>query len=155
MKNLLIQSALLLIVSQSFAQQMKDGDVPVAVRQAFSQKFPKAKEVKWSKESNTEYEAEFKGESANQSSNFDSSGKWLITETEISTKSLPTAVQATLKREFSGYKIEESELAQTPDRGTFYELELEKGQEAIVAQIDANGKTLKTEKSKESGEKKD
>lgn len=154
MKNTLISLALLLVVSSAGGQKLKESEVPMAVRQAFAKQFATAKGVKWSKESETEYEAEFKSSVGVQSANFDSAGKWLITETEVPAKSLPTAVQATLKKDFEKYKIEESENAETPDQGSFYEIELKQGEKSIVVQLTPAGKVLKTEEVKKEGKKK-
>ena len=155
MKTTLINLVLLLAVSSASGQALKESEVPMAVRQAFAKQFSAVNGVKWSKESDTEYEAEFKTAGAEQSTNFDSAGKWLITETEVPAKSLPAAVQATLKKDFEKYKLEEAEKAETPDRGTFYEIELEQGEKSMVVQITPAGKVLKTEEAKEEGKKKD
>ena len=41
-------------------QKLKESEVPTAVKDAFSKSFPNAKKVAWSKETDTEFEAEFK-----------------------------------------------------------------------------------------------
>jgi hypothetical protein len=153
MKIILIPTAFLLVVSSACAQRMKESDVPAVVKQAFTKQFASAKGVKWSKESETEFEAEFKTSQGEQSANFDTSGKWLITETEISEKSLPAVVMQTLEREFAGYKVEESERAETPDKGSFYEIKLEQGRKTIIAQISGDGKIVKVEEEKEESDK--
>lgn len=153
MKAMFISAAILFVISGACGQKLKDAEVPNAVKQAFAKQFPTAKGVKWSKESTDEFEAEFKSAQGEQSANFDMNGKWLITETEVSEKSLPAAVQQTIKTQFSGYKIEETEKAETPDQGAFYEIKLERGEKTIVAQISSDGKVLKTEEEKESEDK--
>lgn len=60
------------------------------VKESFGKRFPDAKEVKWSKENATEFEAEFETGEMEQSVNFDQSGKWLVTETEIKSSELPS-----------------------------------------------------------------
>lgn len=155
MKVILIPAVVLLVASSACAQKLKESEVPAAVKQAFTKQFSGVKNVKWSKESETEFEAEFKTSQGEQSANFDQSGKWIITETEVSEKSLPAAVQATLKKEFANYKIEETEKAETADQGTFFEVKLEQGEKTIVAQISPDGKVLKTEEEKEESDDKD
>lgn len=137
------------------AQKLKENEVPKAVKESFVKRFPKAKEVKWSKESATEFEAEFEIDETGQSVNFDQAGKWLVTETEIKSSQLPAAVQATITKEFAGYKIEEAEKAETSDKGMFYEVELEKGELNYEVQISSEGKVLKKTEKKEKGEDKD
>ena len=153
MKQILIPVAMLLIVGSASGQKLKESEVPVAVKEAFKKQFATAKSVKWSKEGTDEFEAEFKSGKDEQAANFDKSGKWLITETEISEKSLPAAVQATIKKDFSGYKIEETEKADTPDKGSFFEIKLEKGEKTIIVQVSSDGKVLKQEEEKEGDEK--
>lgn len=153
MKTIIIPVAALLIVSSACAQKLRESEVPVVVKEAFTKQFASIKKVKWSKESENEFEAEFKSSQGEQSANFDMNGNWLVTETEMSEKSLPAAVLATIKREFAGYEVEETEKAETPDNGTFFEVKLEQGKKAIVAQITTDGKVQKTEEEKEPDDK--
>jgi hypothetical protein len=155
MKLTLISAGVLLLVSGACAQNLKEADVPVAVKEAFAKRFSSVKNVKWSKENDREFEVDFKSAQGDQSANFDVNGKWLSTETEVSLKSLPALVQQTVKKNFAGYKAEETEKAETPDNGNFYEIKLEKGEKTIVAQITAGGKVLKTEEEKEKSRHKD
>lgn len=147
MKNLsLVGMALVLLSYTACAQSGKD--VPEKVQTAFAQKFATSSHVKWSKENDSEWEAEFKMDKKDYSVNFSTSGEWMETEYKISTDELPAAVKATIQKEFDGYKIEESELSETAD-GKMYEVELEKGDIEMEAIIDANGKLIKKETIKE------
>lgn len=137
------------------AQKLKDSEVPTAVKQAFAKNFPSAKEVKWSKEDGTEFEAEFKSGATEKSANFDQSGKWVVTETEIKKSDLPQAVQAAVTKEFAGYKMDEIEKVEKPDNVVLYEMELEKNKVTYEVQFDANGKVIKKEVKKEEKEEKD
>jgi uncharacterized membrane protein YkoI len=133
--------------------QKKNDAIPAAVKQSFAKRFPNVQGVKWSEESETEFEAEFKNKGKEQSANFDQTGKWLETEWEVKKSELPAAVQATITKEFAGYKVEETELTETPD-GTFYEVEVEKGELTYEAQISREGKLIKKEEKKEEGKEK-
>ena len=146
---------LCLIVGLAQAQKLKENELPKAVKESFTKLFPKAKEVKWSKENATEFEAEFEVNETEQSVNFDQAGKWLVTETEIKSSQLPSAVKSTITKEFAGYKIEESEKAETSDKGMFYEVELEKGELNYEVPISTDGKVLKKTEKKEKGKDKD
>jgi len=99
--------------------------------------------VKWSKEGATEFEAEFEINKRAQSANFDTKGKWLVTETEIKKSDLPPSVQVTIEKEFPGYKIEEAEKAESWDNGSFYEVELKNGKLKYEIQLTADGKVIK------------
>jgi hypothetical protein len=153
MKKLIFIFSICLTAGLTHAQKQTDNSVPAVVRTAFTKLFPSATDVKWSKESASEFEAEFKMGKSEKSANFDQTGKWLGTETEIKAAELPQAVQATISKEFAGYKIGESEKAETSDKGTFYELELVKGKSNLEVQIAADGKVLKKEDKKEKEKK--
>lgn len=147
MKNALLILALCLVVFLADAQKKND-NIPAGVKESFAKRFQDAQSVKWSKESDTEFEAEFKNKGKEQSAEFDQTGKWLETEFEIKQSELPAAVQATVTKEFAGYKLEETELTETPD-GTFYEVEIEKGELDYEVQISKDGKVIRKEEKKE------
>jgi len=132
-------SAVLLISFSACGQPEKN--VPANVATAFAQKFPDALKVKWGKESDKEWEAEFKMDGKEYSANFDNSGAWTETEYEISTKEIPASVKATIDKEFAGYKVAEPEVSETPE-GKVFEFALSKGTEKIEAAIDVAGKVL-------------
>lgn len=137
-------AALMLIAACSVKAQ----DVPQKVKDAFSKKFPSAQKVKWNKEKNDEWEAEFKMNGKEYSANFTSNGEWKETESEIKVSELPAPVKKTLETEFAGYKIEEAELAETP-QGTFYEVEVEKDKKEFEVALSKDGKVIKKEESKD------
>ena len=154
MKNLMVVMAIL-VTGFSQAQKLKESEVPKSVKDSFAKHFPNTKGVEWSKESKTEFEAEFKKSGKEQSANFDQAGTWLLTETEIKKADLPQAVQAAIAKEFAGYKIEEAEKAEIADKGMFYEVELEKGELNYEVQFSADGKVLKKEVKEEKDDDKE
>ncbi|HEY8937074.1 MAG TPA: PepSY-like domain-containing protein [Cyclobacteriaceae bacterium] len=154
MKKIIIVFVISLIGGFAQAQKLKENEVPKAVKESFTKRFPKAKEVKWSKENETEFEAEFEIDEIEQSVNFDQTGKWLGTETEIKSSQLPAVVQATINKDFAGYKTEEIEKVETPDNGMFYEVELEKDELSYEVKISSDGKILKKIEKKEKGKSK-
>jgi hypothetical protein len=149
MKTTTILTVMSLTLSFAHAQNLKSNEIPEVVKVSFTTRFPKASNVSWSKENTTEFEAEFKNNGSKQSANFDQHGKWIGTEIEIRKSELPGSVVATLKKEFTGYKIEEAEKIETPTDGTFYEVEIEKGELNYEVQISAEGKVIKNQKKKE------
>jgi len=130
------------------AQKLKEAELPEAVKKSFAEKFKNVMDVKWSKENATEFEAEFKIGKQEQSANFDQTGKLLVKEYEIKESEVPHAVQATISKEFAGYKIEEVEKAESSDKGNFYEVELKNGKQKYEVQISPEGKVLKKEEVK-------
>ncbi len=125
--------------------------VPKLVSEAFAQKFPSAKKPQWEKESDTEWEAEFKLDGVEFSANFQEDGTWMETEHEIKLKEVPENLRGSLKANFADYKVEEVEVSET-EEGTIYEFELEKGSEAWEVAIDLNGTVVKKESMEEEGE---
>lgn len=141
-----------MVLSQACAQTTVN--VPEKVKTAFSQKFPTAKKVKWEKENETEWEAEFKMNGTKYSANFLFDGTWTETEYEIEKSAYPAAVKQTLDSEFAGYDIEEVEISETTD-GKVYEFALEKDETDMEAAISPDGKVVKKEIKKDEDEKED
>ncbi|GBF21574.1 hypothetical protein C21_03760 [Arenibacter sp. NBRC 103722] len=116
-------------------------DVPIRVKEAFAKKFPNIKKVKWEKESNSEWEGEFKIKGMEYSANFLEDGTWKETEHEIKRNAIPSNIKTILDTEFSGYKIEEAEISETQS-GSVYEFELEKGELNTEITIDLKGNVI-------------
>ena len=136
------------------AQKISADKVPAAVTSAFKAKFPNATKTNWEMENANEYEAGFKLNGEEVSANFDNTGKWLETETEIKVSALPAAVQAALTKDFAGFKIEEASKIESAKDGNCYEAEIEKGEETFDVLFSPDGKMLsKTKLEKEKDEK--
>jgi len=151
MKKIIVLLALVLIAGTSaFAQKIPSEKVPAAVKQAFKKQFAKATSPKWEME-NKDYEVHFKLDDTESSANFDATGKWLETETEIKYETLPVAVKAKITKTFAGYKAGETNKVETPDKGILYEVELSKATEKIEVQFTKDGevKNRKVENKKE------
>lgn len=138
MKNLILATILCGFSIISNAQKA----VPESVKKTFTEKFAAAKSVTWASESANEWEAEFTLNGKEMSSSFDNSGKWLETETEISSKELPAAVSLTITNQFAGYKTGELSAIETPEVKGF-EIALSKGKSTIEVVINAEGKVLR------------
>jgi uncharacterized membrane protein YkoI len=118
--------------------------VPQKVKDAFTQKFPDAKSVKWDKESQNEWEAAFKMKRMKYSANFTNDGMWKETEHEIEEAQVPSNIKKSLMEKFKGYTIEESEISETP-QGMVYEFEIKKKETEMEVALDASGKVVSTE----------
>ncbi|MCK7591344.1 PepSY-like domain-containing protein [Subsaxibacter sp. CAU 1640] len=132
----------------SFIACDKDNSAPQKVKDAFAQKFPNATNVEWEKESDAEWEAEFKLNGKEHSSNFMDDGTWVETEYEVSEADVPQVVLEALKSNFEGYDIEEMEYSETAD-GKVYEFGIEKGGIEMEVAIDAYGNIVKKEQKKD------
>jgi len=151
MKNILI---LFVVFSIFSAPTFSQKSAPENVKKEFAGKFPAAQNVKWSSEEDNEWEAEFKMNGKEMSASYNNSGKWLETETEISSKELPAAITASLKKEFGGYKTDEISLLESPElKG--YEIALKKGESSLEVVFDKNGLVLKKTDLKDEDEDKE
>ena len=118
-----------------------DQDAPKMVKEAFVQKFPEVKKVKWEKENETEWEGEFKRNGLEYSANFLEDGTWVETEYEINKKNVPANIQKTLDSEYPGYTIEAAEISETV-HAKVYEFEIENGETELEVVIDLKGKII-------------
>lgn len=141
-----------LMSNSAYAQKISADKVPSAVTSAFKSKFPAATKTSWEMEKD-DYEANFNMNGEEMSANFDKTGKWLETETEIKVSALPAAVSATLKKDFAGYKINEASKVESVENGSCYEAEVEKGEETLDVLLTQDGKVLSKTKEEEKEEK--
>ena len=140
--NVIILIAALIISTSTFAQKISADKVPAAVSSALKAKFPGASKIKWEMENEKEFEAAFTLNGNEASANFDKDGNWVETETEMEFAKTPAAVQKTVNNEFAGYKIKETSQIETPDKGTFYEVEIEKDKVLNAIKISADGEVM-------------
>jgi len=118
--------------------------VPASVKTAFDQKFTDAKSVKWEKENDTEWEAEFKLKGNEYSANFNADGSWVETEHEIQLAELPALIKTAIETDYPELKIEEIEISEKAD-GILYEITLE----GVILVYNADGKLVNKVPAKE------
>lgn len=104
-------------------EDIQPRDVPVEARQALLTIFPNSSYIEWEKQGN-EYEAEFKVDTVAYAALFNGSGKLLKYKHAIPAAELSGEVTATIRQNFSGYKVEDPEKL-LKDGSTFYQVELE------------------------------
>lgn len=141
-KTMVLLSAILLISLMGYAQKITPDKVPAAVKEAFTKKFPAATAIKYEMEMK-DYEINFKDKGVEKSANFDASGKWLETETEIKESDLPKEVSAAAAKNFDGFKVSEVAKTETPGKGLIYEMDLQKDKEGYEVQFSPKGDVLK------------
>lgn len=142
MKTILILTLSVFTFSCSNAQKMNDADVPAAVKNSFSKKFPGAKVEKWEKEGN-DYEAEFDWNKTESSAVFDAAGTFKEIESEIKTSELPKNVTEYCQKNYAEYKISEAAKITDANGKVMYEAELSKGKEHFDVIFDQNGNFIK------------
>ena len=140
MKTIRLFSAGLIFTSIMACAQKND--VPKVVTDAFTKKFTSAKSVKWDKESDNVWEAEFKMEGTEYSANFESNGTWKETEHEIEISEVTETVKSALTDAYPDYKIKEVEISET-SAGMVYEFEIKKGDSAMEVTVDKDSKVTK------------
>src|SRR4051812_33784878 len=102
----------LLLPQPTVAQAVTAAQVPVAVKRAVAARFPGAGPVEWKIKSDKNYEAEFKLKGVDIAAKFDSTAKWLETETTVARATIPAPVRDTVAKNFKGYKIVETQTVQ-------------------------------------------
>ncbi|WP_293891687.1 PepSY-like domain-containing protein [Flavobacterium sp.] len=138
MKKVMMILAMVLIYNCSFA-----GTPPKVVSDAFAKKFPKATKVSWGKEGPKEWEAEFTLDGEKISANFGQDGTWLETEQEIKAAKLPKTILASVKMNYSDWKIAEADKTETAKHGTIYEVDLKKGLKSKSLAFKPDGTAVK------------
>lgn len=140
MKHLMcIVLAVLGFSTHNFAQVK----VPSEVQKAFNQQFPNASQVKWDKESKTEYEASFTMQGNKYSANFTAEGKWLETESEIQFDALPQAVQAAVQKKYKLTQIKLVAKIETAKGEVRYEVEIKHGLKTTELLYSTDGVEIK------------
>jgi len=117
--------------------------VPAAIKQAFQTKFPSAERPEWKIKSDQNYEAEFTLQGTEIAAKFDSTGKWLETESAIPPAKLPQAVRDVAGSQFHAYKVVETQSVERwNDARQIYELHFESAAQIVKAQFNADGTIL-------------
>lgn len=121
----------------------QETQAPTVVKNAFQQKFPNAREVKWDKEGKGEYEAVFVQDGKKGSANFSETGEWLETEMAIPVSTLPKAVIDGFYKNFTGAGITEVYQISTGKGKSYFEIEYTvKGRKKEV-KLNNNGNLFK------------
>jgi len=151
-KSLIVAGLLVLFAIIVMAATLNGIDVPLAVKNTFSQKYPSAQDVEWELEETDVYEAEFKLDNVRMSSCFKKDGTWTGTETEINSDDLPPAVKKNIAANFSDYEVEEAERCERPEGDIVWEVELENEDVELEVVFSTDGKILEKEIKKEDDE---
>lgn len=132
------------LLSVALAQVITSDKVPAPVKQALQTKFVGVKSVEWKIASDKNYEAEFTLEGVEITVKFDSTGKWLETETQIPSSEVPKAVLDALAKKFKGYKaVETQNLLLYNDPKMIYEIHLDNGKEILKTLLYPDGTIIK------------
>lgn len=127
-----------------YAQNLKEAEVPAAVKAKFASMFPDVKEAKWEKEQGM-FEAEFKDNKVETSALFNSEGKYIEREVEIQVALLPQGVRDYVSKNLAGKKIDEATMITDARSKITYEAEVND----VDYLFDSEGKFLKKESEEE------
>lgn len=133
-----MKTSILTLILSGISTFLFAQDPPQNVLTTFQNKFTNAKKINWSREDASEWEAEFALNDQKMSASFDSSGKWLETETCINKKDLPEAVKTTLDKQYADYKLRKIESIQLPSFDG-YEIALKRGNVKLEVLADLLG----------------
>lgn len=121
----ILTSVLIFLSGVLIAQSDLDPNVPEAVEKQFSRKFPRAENISWNQvEGNYKVDCFYRGR-ANYAE-FTPEGEWVMTITDLDTKSLYPPIQRYLDENFKRDKVILAEKATKADRNDYYYLQVEK-----------------------------
>ena len=137
---------LLLVVAcaqENVGQPADRISVPDGVKSAFQAGHPDVEGVKWEEEGR-HFEAEYRENRVQKAVVYEAGGKLIATETEVPVSDLPPPIGDYLGRNYPRLRIGEAERVDT-NRGTFYEVELQNGNQEIELRFDRNGNFIERE----------
>ena len=138
-KFLFVAFAILISGATTFAQSKTNKLVDAA----FKTKFPTATNLKWDKENDHEFEADFMANGLKYSANFSDKGEWLETESSITFDKLPVKVKTAYNTAHEGAKVKAVAKIETSNGAIKYEIEAKKGLKTIEFFYNAEGKLIK------------
>jgi len=156
MKRAVLTVLLIMVLSAAvFGQAVTGSQVPAAVKNGLREKFQTVKKVEWKIKADRNYEAEFTLKKTDTAAKFDSTGKWLETESAAPRSAVPSAVRDSIAKQFKRYKIIEIQTVQRwNEQRVIWEIHLEGANEIVKAQFDASGAILSRSAKPKSGKEK-
>ena len=116
-------------------------NIPAAVASAFKAKYATVASPSW-KMKGANYQDSFRMNNEEMKAEFDNTGKWLQTENKIAATSLPSTVQAEIRKDFAEYKTEDAHKVKSATGGTAYTAKVVKGTEKYEVAFGADGKVI-------------
>jgi len=140
-KIIIVFSAWLLFGLSAFSQEIKPDKVPNPVKQAFVKQFPAARAVKYGLDK-TEYKIGFQEQGKECIATYNTTGKLLETEKEITPAGLPKEVSSAVSKNFPGYKIITAVRREAFDMGICFEMDLKKDDAGYSVRFSDKGEIL-------------
>ncbi len=145
MKKLIGFLFLVMIINSAFLADIKESDVPEAVKQSFKKLYPNSYVYEWEfKKKSNIYEAEFYLKGEKYKSYFDAQGEWQKTEIEVKNKALPEVISKQLAQtKYANWKIDDVKRQLTPKtKNVIYIVEVEQGKQETWLSFSLDGKLL-------------
>jgi hypothetical protein len=136
------------VLNNSLQQQGQPEKIPVTILSAFASNFPKAQKVKWRVETTAKFRAEFELNGAASAAIYNTNGKLIESETEITGSALPQSVLVEMYKSFAGFKISEIEQVIDSNNIITYGIVVRKGKSEYELEFLANGMLSKKEELK-------
>lgn len=143
MKNVILFAGIALSAIGS-AQSQEKKEVPKVVKEAFQKEYPNTK-VAWDIEKDG-FEAEFKMNGKDASTNYDKLGHKLATEIQIDENEMPVKALAYIATTYPKTKIKETAKITDNKNGVTFEAELKVNGKDSDLIFDASGKFLRINK---------
>lgn len=140
---MMLAMGMLSLSIQSCDDDDDDNNAPEKWENAFVQKFGNETHS-WSTRG-ANYVATFNQDNKEKEAWFDANGEWLMTETDITYESLPTAVKTAFEalETYKGWTRDDVDMLERKGMETVYVIEVEKGKEEMDLYFDAKGNLLK------------
>lgn len=143
-KTILLLAVAGALALQSCENNKKGVNVNAEVKEAFTAKYPGAKDVRWNTR-NTYSIAEFKDNGTNASAWFDGAGTWYMTETDIPYVALPQTVQTAFKAsDYGVWRVDDVDMIEREGAETVYVIEVEQGASEADLYYTPDGVLVKT-----------
>lgn len=142
MKSAIATIALCLGFTIANAQHVKETEVPVTIKDAFSKKYAGAKVEQWEKEG-ADYEAEFHLNKVESSAIYTADGTFKELEQEIKMTELPKSVTDYCTKSYAGAKMAEAAKITDAAGKVTFEAEMQKGKEHFDVIFDDKGNFVK------------
>lgn len=138
MKKLILLTAVVFMISSSYAQVLTLTDVPANISKVFVKSHPKVTTVEWAKAGDN-FKANYVVDSTDRSVIYNVKGKLIETEKQISVASLPTLAIKYVNENFKDAYVKRSSQITNAKGKVTYSVIIKD----VVLTFDSNGKYLK------------
>lgn len=122
---------------------LSNADLPVALQQAFAEKYPNATRIEWEMKGSY-YEAEFTQDNVPASAWFTPDGGWEMTEMDIRYEALPAIVQTAFKSsKYAQWRVDDVDQLERKGMEMVYVLDVESGNQEVDLYYSKDGILIK------------